>query len=131
MEAIANMLPFRSVLAASLLTCTLAGPALAEGDAANGQKVFRRCMACHMIDQETNRLGPHLRGVYGRPAGTVEGYTYSEGFAAADFVWDEATLDPWLADPMAMIPGTKMVLKLAKPEDRADVIAYLKSLNGQ
>lgn len=125
------MLPVRSVLAASLLSCVLAVPALAEGDAANGQKVFRRCMACHVIDQETNRLGPHLVGVYGRQAGTVEGYAYSEGVAAADFVWDETTLDPWLADPMAMIPGTKMLLKVPKPEDRADVIAYLKSLNGQ
>ena len=125
------MLPIRSALAALLLTGTLAGPALAEGDAANGEKLFRRCVACHVIDQEVNRLGPNLVGVYGRPAGSVDGYTYSKGFADADFVWDETTLDPWLADPKAMIPGTKMLLKLAKPEDRADVIAYLKSLNGQ
>jgi len=125
------MLPIRSALAALLLTGALAVPAFAEGDAANGEKVFRRCIACHVIDQETNRLGPHLIGVYGRQAGSVDGYTYSEGFADADFVWDETTLDPWLADPKAMIPGAKMLLKLAKPEDRADVIAYLKSLNGQ
>ena len=125
------MLPVRSILAALLLTGALAAPALAEGDSANGQKVFRRCIACHVIDQETNRLGPHLLGVYGRQAGSVDGYAYSQGFADADFVWDETTLDPWLADPMAMIPGAKMMLKLAKPEDRADVIAYLKSLNGQ
>ena len=125
------MLPIRSALAALLLTGTLAGPALAEGDAANGEKVFRRCIACHVIDQETNRLGPHLVGVYGRHAGAVDGYNYTQGLADADFVWDEATLDPWLADPKAVIPGTRMVLKLAKPEDRADVIAYLKSLNGQ
>ena len=125
------MLPIRSALAALLLSGALAVPAFAEGDAANGEKVFRRCIACHVIDQETNRLGPHLLGVYGRQAGSVDGYAYSEGFGDADFVWDETTLDPWLADPMAMIPGAKMMLKLAKPEDRADVIAYLKSLNGQ
>ena len=125
------MLPARSILAALLLTGALAAPALAEGDAANGEKVFRRCIACHAIDQETNRLGPHLLGVYGRQAGSVDGYTYSGGFAAADFVWDESTLDPWLADPMAVIPGTKMMQKLAGPEDRADVIAYLKRLSGQ
>ena len=123
-------MPIRSVLAALLLTGALVAPALAEGDAANGEKVFRRCMACHVPDDETNRLGPHLGDVYGRQAGSVEGYTYTKGLADADFVWDEATLDPWLADPKAVIPGTKMVLKLAKPEDRADVIAYLKSLNG-
>jgi cytochrome c len=69
--------------------------------------------------------------VYGRQAGSVEGYAYSPGLAEADFVWDEATLDPWLADPQAMIPGAKMLLKLVKPEERADVIAYLKSLSGQ
>jgi cytochrome c len=125
------MLPIRSVLAALLLTGALAGPALAEGDPANGEKVFRRCMACHVVDAETNRLGPYLLGVYGRQAGAVEGYNYTQGLADADFVWDEATLDPWLADPKAYVPGTRMVLKLSKPEDRADVIAYPKSLNGQ
>lgn len=121
----------RPVLAAFLLTAAVATPALAEGDPANGEKVFRRCKACHVIDAETNRLGPHLVGAYGRKAGAVEGYAYSSGLADADFVWDESMLDPWLEDPRAMIPGTKMVLKLSKPEDRADVIAYLKSLSEQ
>jgi cytochrome c len=120
----------RSLLPVLALTGAVAAPALADGDAANGEKVFRRCQACHVINAETNRLGPHLVGVYGREAGTVEGYTYSSGLAAAGFVWDEETLDPWLADPKKVIPNTKMVLKLSKPEERADVIAYLKSLNG-
>jgi cytochrome c len=127
-----DMLPIcRSVLAALLATGALVAPALAAGDPANGEKVFRRCMACHMVDKETNRLGPHLVGVYGREAGAIEGYSYTKGLEDADFVWDETTLDPWLADPRAYIPGTKMVLKLASPEDRADVIAYLKSLSEQ
>jgi cytochrome c len=125
------MLPIRSVLAVLLSTAALAGPALAAGDPATGETVFRRCMACHVPDDSTNRLGPHLGGVYGRQAGAVEGFNYTQGLAEADFVWDEVTLDPWLADPKAVIPGTRMVLKLSKPEDRADVIAYLKSLNGQ
>jgi cytochrome c len=126
-----DLLPIcRSVLAALLTSGALIAPALAA-DAANGEKVFRRCMACHVVDDVTNRLGPHLGDVYGREAGAVEGFAYSKGLADADFVWDEATLDPWLEDPRGYIPGTKMVLKLAKPEDRADVIAYLKSLNGQ
>jgi cytochrome c len=121
----------RPLVAALLLTGLIAAPALAEGDPANGEKVFRRCKTCHVIDEETNRLGPHLVGVYGRDAGAVEGYAYSSGLAEADFTWDEATLDPWLEDPKAVIPGTKMVLKLSKPQDRSDVIAYLKSLNEQ
>jgi cytochrome c len=120
----------RSLLPVLLLTGTVAAPALADGDAANGEKVFRRCQACHVVNAETNRLGPHLVGVYGREAGAVEGYSYSSGLAEAEFVWDEETLDPWLADPKKVIPNTKMVLKLNKPEERADVIAYLKSLNG-
>ena len=121
----------RTVVAVCLLTGAVAAPALAEGDPAKGEQVFRRCKACHVIDAETNRLGPHLVGVYGRDAGAVEGYAYSSGLADADFAWDEATLDPWLEDPRAYIPGSKMVLKLSKPEDRADVIAYLKSLSEQ
>ena len=124
-------MPIRAVLAVLLSTAALAGPALAAGDPANGEKVFRRCMACHVPDNATNRLGPHLGDVYGRQVGTVEGFNYSQGLVGAGFVWDEVTLDPWLADPKAVIPGTRMVLKLSKPEDRADVIAYLKSLNGQ
>jgi cytochrome c len=118
----------RASVLALLLSGTVAAPALAEGDPANGEKVFRRCKTCHVIDAETNRLGPHLVGVYGRDAGAVEGFAYSAGLAEADFVWDEGTLDPWLENPKAVIPNTKMVLKLSKPQDRADVIAYLKSL---
>jgi cytochrome c2 len=126
------MLPTcRSVLVALLASAALAAPALAAGDPASGEKIFRRCMACHVADDHTDRLGPHLGDVYGRHAGAVEGYAYSQALADADFVWDESTLDPWLADPKAYIEGTKMVLKLSKPEDRADVIAYLKSLSGQ
>ena len=121
----------RPVFVALLLTGTIAAPVLAEGDPAKGEQVFRRCKACHVLDAETNRLGPHLVDVYGREAGAIEGYAYSSGLADADFTWDEATLDPWLEDPRAMIPGTKMVLKLSRPQDRADVIAYLKSLSVQ
>ena len=126
------MLPNRrSLLAALLVSGALTAPALAAGDPAAGEKVFRRCMACHVADDKTDRLGPHLGDVYGRKAGSVEGYNYSEGLANADFVWDDSTLDPWLTDPKAYVHGTKMVLKLPEAADRADVIAYLKSLNGQ
>ena len=126
------MLPIcRTAVLALALTGAGVAPALAQGDPENGEKVFRRCKACHVIDAETNRLGPYLVGVYGREAGKVEGYSYSRGLVEAEFVWDEQTLDPWLADPKAVIPNTKMVLKLSKPEDRADVIAYLKSMSEQ
>jgi cytochrome c len=73
-------------------------------------------------------LGPNLTGVYGRPAGAVAGYRYSDAFraVAADLTWDDHTLDRWLADSRAMIPGTYMLVKIA-PAERAAIIAYLKA----
>ena len=103
------------------------GSALADGDAAHGQQIYEsRCIACHSPD--ANRVGPMHRGVYGRKAGSVPGYAYSKALKGADIVWNDATLDQWLTNPQAFLPGQKMNFKVAKPEDRADVIAYLKSL---
>lgn len=103
------------------------GPALAQGDPAEGEKVFRKCMACHMVDQEQNRVGPHLVGVMGREAGAVEGFNYSDAMKEADVVWDEQTLDQYLADPRGYIPGNRMAFPgLRDEEERANVIAYLK-----
>jgi cytochrome c len=106
-------------------------PALAEdslhGDAAHGQQLYEsRCIACHSPD--ANRVGPMHRGVFGRKAGSVPGYAYSTALKNAGFVWDAAKLDAWLTDPQALVPGQKMNFKVAKPQDRADLIAYLKTL---
>jgi cytochrome c len=101
--------------------------AQAAGDAAEGEKVFKKCKACHVIDSEKNRLGPHLVGIVGRASGSVDGFKYSSAMAEAGVTWDEATLDQYLADPKAMIPKNKMAFPgLKKEEDRANVIAYLK-----
>lgn len=109
---------------------TMAMPlAMAEGDAAAGEKVFKKCKACHVVDKKKNRLGPHLIGVFGRTSGTVEGFEkkYSKAMKEAAIVWDETTLDEYLADPKAYVPKNKMAFKgLPKEEDRANVIAYLK-----
>ena len=104
-------------------------PAMAgNGDADKGALIFRsKCMMCHMPDQ--NKVGPKLAGVVGRKAGTVAGYPYSPGLQGATFSWDAAHLDQWLAGPSAVVPGTKMTFKLDKPEDRANAIAYLKTLS--
>jgi cytochrome c len=117
-----------------MLGCSLAvlaaGTAMAAGDPANGEKVFKRCMACHVVNAEQNRVGPYLKGVVGRQAGHVEGFKYSEAMAAKGaegLVWDDATLDAYLADPKGYVPKNKMAFPgLKKPEERADVIAYLK-----
>lgn len=120
----------RLVLALSALL--LAVPAArAEGDAAKGETVFRKCKACHEADTATNKVGPHLGDVVGRVPGTVADYNYSEpmkAFGAGGAKWDEATIDKYLENPKATVPGNKMAFPgLKKPEDRANVIAYLKS----
>ncbi len=120
-----------------ILTATLAlafaatlgsGAALAEGDAAAGEKVFKKCKACHTFDPGKKKIGPHLKGVVGRKAGSVEGYKYSKAMAAADITWDEANLDEFLTKPKAFVKKTKMSFGgLKKEGQRADLIAYLKA----
>jgi cytochrome c len=105
------------------------GAASAAGAPAQGAKVFNQCKICHSVTEPKNKIGPHLVGIIGRPAGSVEGFSYSEAMKDSGIVWDEATLDKFLADPKAVVPHTKMAFAgLKKDEDRTDVIAYLKSL---
>lgn len=117
-----------SSLAAMVMAAT---PALADGDAAAGEKVFIKCKACHENEQGVNKIGPTLKGVVGRKGASVEGYSYSDGAkakAAEGLVWDEATLTAYLPDPKAYVPGTKMAFAgLKNPQEVADVIAYLKT----
>ena len=75
------------------------GVALADGDAEDGKKVFNKCKACHVVDDEKNRVGPHLVGIIGRPAGTVEGFKYSDAMKNSGITWDEVTIAEYLADP--------------------------------
>lgn len=101
------------------------------GDAANGEKVYRKCQACHVIDEETNRVGPHQVAVVGRPAGVVEGFRYSKAMSESGLVWDVETLNAYLENPRKFLKGTKMAFAgLKKEQDRADVIAYLLEAGG-
>ena len=99
-------------------------------DVDNGAKVFKKCMACHAIDDK-NKIGPSLKGIVGRKAATVEGFKYSDAMlakGAEGVVWDEATLATYLPDPKAFVPGTKMAFPgLKKPEEVTDLIAFLKA----
>ena len=119
-------------LAAAAAITLAAGPAFAEGDAAKGEAVFKKCQACHNATEEKNKVGPHHVGIIGRKAGSVEGYKYGKGLTeAAEKIgeWDEAKLVEYLADPKAYVGGpSKMAFKLAKEDERMDVVAYLKSL---
>ena len=109
---------------AALLSIAFAPVALAAGDGARGRKLYEtRCTACHSIDAD--RVGPRHRGLIGRRAGSVAGFDYSPALRAATLVWNEPTLDRWLADTEATIPGQKMNYRVAAARDRADLIAYL------
>jgi cytochrome c len=113
----------------ALMAAALAAPSALAADAANGQKVFRQCQACHVVDKEQNRVGPHLVGIIGRPAGSVEGFKYSPAMAESGIVWTPETIAQYLADPRAFVNGNRMAFAgLRKPEDIADVIAYLESV---
>ena len=97
--------------------------AAAAGDPERGRIAYQGCMGCHSIDEDD--VGPRHRGVVGRRAGSVAGYAYSPALKASGLVWDAATLDRWLANPQALVPGTRMFYSLSNAGTRADVIAYL------
>lgn len=125
----------RALLLALGIGIAATGAASAQGtggDPASGEKLYKRCQACHVVDKPTNRVGPHLVGVFGRKAGGLEDYKYSDALKKADVTWDEGTLDKWLEDPKGYIPGNKMAYPgMKKPEERADIIAYLKQATAQ
>jgi cytochrome c len=103
-------------------------PSFAAGDAAHGATVYRQCMICHSLDK--NGIGPSHHNVFGRAAGSVANYNYSAPLKASNIVWNETTLDQWLANPQALVPGTKMMFSVDNAQDRADVIAFLKEKAG-
>jgi cytochrome c len=105
----------------------MAVPATAYGDAVHGEELYNsRCIACHSLD--ANRVGPRHRGVFGRVAGSLADFNYSAAVRNSGVVWDERMLDQWLTNPQALIPGQRMNFRVTDPADRADLIAYLKSL---
>jgi cytochrome c len=98
-------------------------PQVVRGDPVHGKSVYQVCMACHSLDEDD--VGPRHRGVLGRTAGSVPGYAYSPALKSSGLVWDPETLDRWLTNPQALVPGAKMFFALSNAKDRADVIAYL------
>ena len=120
------------VAAGALLSLTLANGALAQtaGDPDAGKKVFRKCMACHAVGEGAkNKVGPELNGIVDEAIAAVEGYSFSPAlvaYAEEHPTWNVEELSAWLADPRGLVKGTKMVFPgLKKPEDVANVIAYL------
>lgn len=118
----------RSVRKLLVLVLAALAASQASAQSLNGERLYQqRCGACHSI--ETNRVGPLHRSLIGRRAGTVDGYRYSPALAQASFNWTRATLDRWLRNPRAMVPGTRMGFSLASAAERQAIIEFLATQN--
>lgn len=123
------------IFIASLVLSTAAVTATHAQDISAGEKVFKKCSACHVANEEKNKIGPHLFGIVDRPAGSIEGFKYSKGLVAAaeqGLVWTEADIAEYLVKPRSKVKGTKMSFAgLKNEEDIANVIAYMASQSTQ
>ncbi len=117
----------RWALAGVLALCASA-PLAAAPDVVRGELVYARCLACHALAYD--RVGPRHCGLLGRLAGSVPGFNYSAAMKNSKIRWDEKTLDLFLTKPLKLVPGSSMTYDgVANPEDRANLIAYLKHVN--
>jgi cytochrome c len=117
--------------AISCLFAMLVATSAEAQDVAAGERVFAQCRACHQVGETAkNVVGPVLNGLFGRKAGTVEGYAYSPANKNSGLTWHEATFRDYIKDPRAKIPGTKMIYAGLKDEQRiTDLVAYLKQFD--
>lgn len=132
-----NFLMMAALVAAPLITVpAFAGDAAdtsisEKGDAAKGKRIFNQCRACHQLTTtKSHRMGPNLGGLFGRKAGTAEGYEkrYSKALKEADFVWSEEKLAKWLKNPKSFLPGNRMTyMGLRKESQVNDIMAYLRT----
>jgi cytochrome c len=113
------------------LTCAaalvLAAAAQANGDAARGEAHFEECASCHSVAAGEHGVGPNLHNVFNRKAGSLEDFRYSPAMRKSGITWTPETLDSFIADPQAVVPGNRMAYSgLTDPGQRADLIAYLQ-----
>ena len=115
-------------LASLIITANIPNWTHAAGINENGKMLFSECKSCHELGDKENRIGPHLVGIFGRSAGSVEGFLYSEAMSSSAFSWNENTLDQYIAAPENFLQGTRMYFGgIPDPEDRKDLIAFLKT----
>jgi cytochrome c len=120
----------KRIILAVLFVAAGFGQASAQ-DAAAGEKVFLLCKTCHQVgDSAKNAVGPVLNGLFGRKAGTVAGYSYTNSNKSSGITWDEATFSEYIKDPKAKVPGTKMAFAGIKDEQKIkDLMAYLHTFD--
>jgi cytochrome c len=115
--------------ASALASLIVAGASRAQ-PVDSGKELFeKRCGGCHALDQD--KEGPRLRGVYGRRAGSVQSYQYSAVLKESGITWTDETLDRWLADPEKLVPNSDMAFQVSKPDERSEIIAYLKKISAK
>jgi cytochrome c len=96
-------------------------------DAGAGKKVFNKCKACHSVDKEKNKVGPHLVKIFGRKAAVIDGFKYSDALKNSNIIWNEESLKAYIANPKKYVPGTKMSFGGLKKENQIlDLLEYLK-----
>jgi cytochrome c len=119
-------------LAGIVLGGAVIGAAAEEIDLASAERQFASsCGVCHVVDPDAPaRQGPPLAGIYGRAAASRDGFAYSDALRRSGIVWTDETLDRWIENAQAYVPGTSMLYRQAKPERRQLIIAYLNSLGG-
>jgi cytochrome c len=130
-ECLLNARSARTALTAGVLLAAASLPAPAA-DVSRGEELYRKCVSCHTLEANgRNRAGPRLHGLFGRVAGSVTDYRYSEALKGSGIIWTEQTLDAYLKDSEAFVPGTKMYGGLSQDQDREDLIAYLRGATGR
>lgn len=116
------------VVAAAMALALGTSAAQAAGDAEAGKKVYKKCAICHSLEEGKKKVGPSLHGVFGRTAGTLDGFRFSNAMKDSGIVWNEETIAAYLADPRGYIPKNKMAFPgLKKQKDLDNIIAFLKA----
>ena len=133
MKSKLSMAAAAALIALGAAAAAVPGRQAEAADAAAGERVFKKCVACHVVDEEKHKTGPHLVGVMGREAGSLADFKkYSKALKESGIVWDEPTLDAYLEAPRKVVKGGTMAFAgLKKAKDRADVIAYLRTFSSR
>ena len=126
--AMPRLTPTLSGIVLSLAALSGCEPEPAQAPPDAGEQAYQVCLTCHAADAQNRPSGPHLHDLFGRRAGTIDGYFFSEPLKRSGIVWDEATLDAFIANPQSRVPGTFMLVGVPDAAQRRAVIDHLRTL---